>query len=61
MDVDSPEAAEWSDLMRQVSAKDHEISCLRYALIKIRDVVGTSTEAHHIAQHALEQQPRNKT
>ncbi len=32
-----------------------EIETLRAALAKIRDVVGTSTEAHHIARNALEQ------
>ena len=31
-----------------------EVKRLREALMKIRDVVGTSTEAHHIARNALD-------
>ena len=31
-----------------------EVEHLRTVLEKIRDVVGTSTEAHHIARNALE-------
>jgi hypothetical protein len=41
--------------LRRLEEVNEENVKLRAALMKIRDVVGTSTEAHHIARHALEQ------
>ena len=35
MDVDSPEAAEWTSHMRTISAQEHEIARLRTALEEI--------------------------
>lgn len=39
----------------EVAMLHAEIAWLRAALMRIRDVTGTSTEAHHIARRALEQ------
>ena len=52
MDIDSPEAAEWSKLMSRISVKEYKIVLLRDMLQECRSVVASLDEMALGGQHA---------